>query len=60
MTKVEQCKDLIHQIVNDCDNEEWLSFTLVLLAGFCGKKAIYNGKNIVLVEKGGAKRNQSK
>lgn len=51
MSKKEQYKSLIHQLVNDCDNEEWLSFTLVLLAKFCGKEVFRYKENIELVEK---------
>lgn len=51
MSKKEQYKSLIHQLVNDCDNEEWLSFTLVLLAKFCGKEVFRYKENIELIEK---------
>lgn len=49
MSKTEQCKALINQIVNECDNE------LAFLAGLYDKRAVYNRGKVVLVEKGGVK-----
>lgn len=46
MSKTEQCKNLINEIVSECDNEEWLAFTLSFLAGLYDKpqlKAIFEG-----------------
>ncbi len=53
LPKTEQCKYLINQIVSECDNEEWLAFTLKFLANLHDKRAVYNGENIVLIQKGG-------
>lgn len=53
MGKTEQCKSLINEIVSECNNEEWLAFTLSFLASLYDKRAVYNGENIALVGKGG-------
>lgn len=55
MSKTEQCKALINKIVNECDNERWITVTLAFLAGLYNKRAVYNRGKVVLVEKGGVK-----
>ena len=54
MSKTEQYKNLINQIVNECDNERWITFTLSFLARLCDKQVVYSKGKVVLVEKGGA------
>lgn len=53
MSISEQCKALINEIVLECNNEEWLAFTLSFLASLYDKRAVYNGEKVMLVEKGG-------